>query len=115
MAIELRQLQASAYAVIAACHRHHRLDVPHTLWYFSSNFMCQPAPQATEQRDREAVMAISPYHSRGHSHMDAPTPPHILAAFAADLAIPFATSCRDLAVFATHNPKRQVAASRESA
>ena len=32
-------------------------------------------------------MAIAPYHSRRHSHMDAPTPPHILAAFAADLAI----------------------------
>jgi len=32
-------------------------------------------------------MAIAPYYSRRHSHMDASTPPHILAVFAADRAI----------------------------
>src|SRR5690348_256872 len=51
----------------------------------------------TDQRDREAGMAIAPYHRRRHSHMDAPTPARILAAFAANLAI-------HLAVFATILP-----------
>ncbi len=42
-------------------------------------------------------MAIAPHRSRRHSHMDAPTPARILAAFAANLTI-------HLAVFATILP-----------